>query len=76
MAKSQDSAWTVAGRHLRLRLVTGLLVLVPVGITILVVRFLFKLTASVLAPAVRLVPGKLPESVLAVISVCAFLLLL
>jgi uncharacterized membrane protein len=76
MANSQDSAWVGAGRHLRRRLVTGLLVLVPTGITILVVRFLFSLTASVLAPAVRLVPGKLPASVISLISVCAFLLLL
>jgi uncharacterized membrane protein len=76
MANSRDSAWVGAGRHLRRRLVTGLLVLVPIGITILVLRFLFNLTASVLAPAVRLIPGKLPKSVLALISVCAFLLLL
>ena len=46
------------GSHVRRRFISGLLVVVPLGITYLVLRFLFETIDGVLAPAVRAVYGR------------------
>lgn len=45
------------GRHVRHRLISGLFVLVPIGITVLTLGFVFNATASFVAEPVRIVLG-------------------
>jgi len=40
-------------RHLKKKFITGLLVIIPVGITIFILRFLFSLADGVLAPSIK-----------------------
>lgn len=63
------------GRYLRSRLVSGIFVLVPVWITLVVVQGAFKAMASLLAPLVQALPWSLPPLALKAVSVLAFLLL-
>jgi uncharacterized membrane protein len=51
--KNKTGHWGEIKKDISLRLVSGMLVLVPVGVTLLVMRWLFDLTASFLAPLVR-----------------------
>lgn len=44
--------WKIAD-HLRRKLVTGLLVVIPLGLTIFILRFLFNLADGFFAPAIR-----------------------
>jgi uncharacterized membrane protein len=62
------------GRHVRLRLVSGLFVLVPLGITIFVVRALFLAMAGVVRPFVEVAFPDLNPVVVTVISVVVFIL--
>lgn len=45
------------GRHIRRRLISGLFVLVPIGITVLTLSFVFNATASFVAEPVRMALG-------------------
>ena len=76
MAAEATPARFSLGRYFRNRLVTGLLVLIPIGVTIVVLRFLFRTMAGVLGPALAPLIGRLPEAAVMAISVGAFLLLL
>lgn len=62
-------------RSLRNRLISGLFVLVPLWVTVLVVKAVFRAMASVLQPLVALLPLELPLWVQFVISILVFLLL-
>lgn len=61
---------------MRKRVVTGLLVLVPVGVTFIVLRLLFRLMSGILEPLLTRVTGQLPGPALATISVALLLVLL
>jgi len=64
-------------RHVRTRIVSGTLMLVPLAVTFVVLRFLFRLSVGYVRPIVRLMPhGKLPEYVVGAIAVLALLLFL
>lgn len=76
MSEQRRSVWRRVGHNVRTRVVAGLIVLVPVGITFLVLRFLLRSTAGVLAPLVTRLLGQLPDAVVAAISVCALVVLL
>jgi len=66
----------------RRRMLAGLLVVVPIGITIFALNFLYKMTAGILTPIVKAVLSQLPEmdvlpnTVVVVISVLVFVGLL
>jgi uncharacterized membrane protein len=62
--------------HLRKRFISGLLMVIPLGITFLILRLLYNLTAGLLAPLMPLLFGPLPEAVVAVASLAALLLIL
>lgn len=64
-------------RHIRSRIVAGLFVIVPLWITFLVLKMLFHVMASFLIPFIDALPLpiELDDTVLAVISVCAFIIL-
>jgi uncharacterized membrane protein len=51
--KNKTGRWGEIKKDVSRRLVSGMLVLVPVGVTLLVMRWLFELTASFLTPLVR-----------------------
>ena len=53
MGKKGSGHWAGAKKDVSRRLVSGMLVLVPVGVTLLVMRWLFNWSASFLAPLVR-----------------------
>ncbi len=55
-----------------MRLVSGLLVIVPVGITVFALGFLYDLTAGKLSPFIERWTGPMPEYVVVSISVLAF----
>ncbi|MCX6349359.1 MAG: DUF502 domain-containing protein [Candidatus Aureabacteria bacterium] len=64
-------AWARSRQHVRGRLISGFLFLLPIGITILIVRFLYNFTAGLLVPILARYFGKLTESLIVVISVAA-----
>lgn len=62
-------------RYLRNNLISGLFILVPLWVTVLVVKAAFRAMASVLQPLVALLPLELPYWVEVGISILAFALL-
>ena len=53
MASEKSSFWTNVRTRMRARLVSGLLVMVPVGITLYILRWLFDFMSDILADPVR-----------------------
>lgn len=58
-------------QHFRARIVSGFLFLLPIGITVLIVRFLYTFTAGLIVPLLSRPFGKLAEPVVGVISIAA-----
>lgn len=71
--RKQISMWQRFRRDMRMRLVSGLLVIVPLGVTAFALGFLYDLTAGRLAPHIEQWCGPMPEYVVMGISVLAFL---
>ncbi|MCC6696699.1 MAG: DUF502 domain-containing protein [Candidatus Hydrogenedentes bacterium] len=70
-------SWPVrALLKIRRRLISGLLVLVPIGITIFITNFAYGLTAGRIAPLARWLAGPQPTYVTAVVSVILLIILL
>jgi uncharacterized membrane protein len=59
---------------IRSRLLAGLFVIVPIGITIFVATFVFRFTAGLLMPVLRLVWKDVPEAYGSVLAVAVFVL--
>lgn len=53
MKSARPGLWRLLAGHLRNKLGTGLLVVIPLGITLFILRFLFNLADGVLAPAIE-----------------------
>ncbi len=70
-AADEPGPWTRLRRSLRTRFLSGLLVLVPLGFTVLVLRFLYRTTAGALAPLVTELLGEMHPALLIVASVLA-----
>jgi uncharacterized membrane protein len=62
--------------HVRKRLIAGFFLLLPIGITLAILRFLFFITAGLLVPVFKKLFGELPDSLLLFISIVAFLLII
>ncbi len=58
-------------QHFRARIVSGFLFLLPIGITVLIIRFLYTFTAGLIVPLLSRPFGKLAEPLLVVISIVA-----
>ncbi|NIA15751.1 MAG: DUF502 domain-containing protein [Nitrospiraceae bacterium] len=58
---------------MRRRLLSGLLVVVPVGITFFTLHFLYKVTAGFLAPVVEKYLGHIPDYAISPVAVILFL---
>jgi uncharacterized membrane protein len=76
VGSKSDTFWGQVRANFRSRVTAGLLVLVPVGITLLILRFLFDITAGFLKPFVAKVVGDVPQAAVVIISVAALLVLL
>lgn len=62
-------------QSIRSRMVSGVLVLIPLGFTFLVLRFLFQTTAGLLTPITESLFGPMPEVLQAVLSIAVLLVL-
>jgi len=62
-------------RHVRNRLISGLFVLVPLWITVVVMSAIFRAMASFLKPLVKLLPWSFSERAVLTISIGAFVLM-
>ena len=58
--------------YLRRHLIRGLIVVVPLGVTVYAINFCYGLTAGFLAPFIRQSTGTLPEAVIVGVSIVLF----
>lgn len=75
MADTPESVSARFGKHLRNRLLSGVLVLVPLAVTILVLQLLFNSLTGFIRPPLRPLLPDVPESVLTAIAFVAGLLI-
>lgn len=69
MAMNTDKNFGVAfARHLRTRLVSGLLVLIPLAVTLFILKLFFSSLASFARPVMRSIVNEIPEYALALIA--------
>ena len=73
MEKRPGSAF---GRHLRTRLVSGLLVMIPLAVTLFILNLLFSSLTAFARPVMRPWVGELPEYALTLIAFLVTVLLL
>ncbi|MCX5769121.1 MAG: DUF502 domain-containing protein [Candidatus Hydrogenedentes bacterium] len=74
--RRKKTFWGRLRHNIRRRLLSGLLVVVPLGISAFVINFLYVITAKPLASIIRMVAGELPRFYVMIISVALFLTLL
>lgn len=74
--RRKKTFWRRFRQNIRKRLLSGLLVVVPLGITAFVLIFLYNITAGPLASVIRSVGLQLPQFYVAIVSVAIFLVLL
>lgn len=74
--RRRKTRWARFQHHIRTRLLSGLLVIVPLGVTFLIVRFLYGITAGILASAIRPFLGPLPPYTATLVSIVALVLVL
>lgn len=63
-------------RHIRTRVLSGLLLLVPLAVTVVVVKMVFGLISTYISPMVAHFLGKVPGFWIPIIAVCIFVLFL
>ena len=73
--KKRSALWRVR-RTIRRRLLSGLLIVVPLGITFFTLHFLYKVTAGFLAPHIDKHLGHIPDYAIAPVAVILFLAVL
>jgi len=76
MKKESRKLWSSVTGTFKGRIITGMLVIVPIGITVLIIGFLCKLAVDLLAPLARPLFGDLPAAAVAVMSLVLFVLVL
>jgi len=76
VAPGDPSLAARALRHIRRCLVSGLLLLIPLGITIFVLQFLFRILAVFLTPIVKFAPREAPPKLVFILAFFVLLLLL
>ncbi|MBX7255899.1 MAG: DUF502 domain-containing protein [Candidatus Hydrogenedentes bacterium] len=74
LAAAPKSLFRRVVKSTRNRLVSGLLVLVPIGVTIFIVTFIYGLTAGRIEPLARMISGPLPPYVIGFISILLLLI--
>ena len=76
MESEPKSLWSKITHSIWNRVFAGLLLLIPIGVTVLFLRLLFQITAGFLGPLIKPFAGKTPDWVLGMVSVAALLFLL
>jgi uncharacterized membrane protein len=86
MASHKSSMWAKLKNNVRRRLLSGILLLMPFGVTLLVMRWLFQWLAGFLRPIITYIPSKLsnvpliesiPDIYISIsVSVCSIVILL
>ena len=86
MESHKSSAWAKLKNNARRRLLSGILLLMPFGVTLLVMRWLFQWLAGFLRPIITYIPSKLsnvplieaiPDIYISIsVSVCSIVILL
>ena len=76
MKSQKKSVMKTAVQNMRNRIFSGILVIIPLVITIFIVKIIFNFLAGILKPLVFLVFGHLPEWIIATISVTILFVLL
>lgn len=74
--RRKRTSWQRLQRNIRRRVISGLLVVVPLGITVFVINFVYDATAGILARVIQPLLGPLPPYLVAAISVAVVLALL
>jgi uncharacterized membrane protein len=72
--RKQMSPFARARHDIQGRIVSGLIVLVPIGITFFILDFLFSMTIGLIKPITSRVLPALPNYVLDILSICVLLL--
>ena len=75
MATSDRRGLAALRDNFRRKVITGLLVLTPIGFTFIVLRFLFRQTSGLLRPAVERLAWELPDGLVAAVSLLLLVLL-
>ena len=75
MKTSTKTGLAALGGNVRKKTIAGLFVLIPTGLTFIVLRFLFSLTSGVLRPAVDRLEWRLPGAFVATISLLLLVLI-
>ncbi len=76
MSEPSNSPASQFGKHVRTRLVSGLLVLVPLAITLFILNFILSFLTAFARPLMRLWLGGLPEYVLTLIALVAIVVMI
>ena len=74
--RRKRTLWQRLERNVRRRMISGLLVVVPLGITVFVINFVYDITAGIMARVIRPLLGPLPSYLVAAISVAVVLVML
>lgn len=64
------------GLHIRKRMIAGLLLLLPLGITLIILRFLYSITAEFFIPILEKPFGHQPPALIIILSILAFVCLI
>ncbi len=73
----QNTTWASRLRvNIRKRIISGLLILIPLGVTIFVLQFIFGFLSANLHPVIKPIFGNLPEVLVHLLSIVLFILLL
>ena len=76
MIQRKQGAMSMMKTNIRNRVISGIFVVIPLGITILFLKTIFNFLSRNLNPLLKLIFSQLPDSVLAVISLSTLLLIL
>ncbi len=73
---AEKSTGSAVSKHLRTRLVSGLLVLIPLAITLFILNLFFSSLTAFVRPLMRPWVGELPEYILTLIALCVTVVLI
>ncbi len=74
--KKQNRGFSQIRHSIRNHVITGFVILIPVGVTLFILKIIFEFTAGLLAPMVRVLAGELPPLFINIISLLILMLIL
>ena len=76
MTPRKQTANSTIKTNIRNRIISGIIVIIPLGITVLFLKIIFNFLARNLNPLLKLVFDELPDSILVIISLIVLLIIL